>query len=51
MSIEEHDALPWWQHQLYLEGLAEEFGDPDQAPREHEREVDLEDLGFTVKEH
>lgn len=29
MSVEEVDALPWWQRRLYVEGLEEEFAPPE----------------------
>jgi hypothetical protein len=29
MTIDEWEALPWWQQLVYTEGLGEEFYDPD----------------------
>lgn len=29
-EIDEWEALPWWKQMVYLEGLSEEFYDPEQ---------------------
>jgi hypothetical protein len=32
MGVDEVKSLPWWQKRMYLEGLVEEFGDPEDVP-------------------
>lgn len=38
LSINEWESLPWWQQMVYMEGLREEFYDP-----EHDVETDDSD--------
>lgn len=45
-NIDQWEALPWWQRQVYMEGLEEEFGE-----RDDESYIDDEfddDLGAAV---
>lgn len=34
ISVGEWDQLPWWQQQLYVDGLEEEFGGEEGSRRE-----------------
>ena len=45
---EQVDALPWWQVRMFLEGLNEEFRDPDE-PETEVYDGDLADLGITMR--
>ena len=50
-SPEEWDALQWWQQRLMLDGLEEEFKDPDEDDETDERTFqtsDASEAGFTV---
>jgi hypothetical protein len=38
-SVEEWEALPWHQQLVYLEGLAEEFYDPDRNVEDEDDEA------------
>ena len=53
MSVEEWDSLPWWQSQLYREGLGEGFASPEVAQEQHmQYDDELDELsakGFTIQ--
>lgn len=48
-TVAEVDAMPWWQHRMYMDGITEEFSDEESGG-----EVDVGDglagLGVTVRE-
>jgi hypothetical protein len=41
-SVEEWDALPWWQSRMYVECLSEELTG-DAAPEEEEEPVEIDE--------
>lgn len=47
-SIDEWEALPWWQQMVYLEGLGEEFYDPEQDEQEQDLTSDWSSLAGTM---
>lgn len=47
MEPEESRALPWWKHNLYLEGIYWEFGSGQEE--EDDEPVEPETLGIQVR--
>lgn len=53
LSIDEWEALPWYQQLVYLEGIEQEFYDPDydgEYVDDSENLTDVMSRGVTVKQ-